>query len=70
MKYQDLSVKSDKELAALLADSRKQLAGALVDMRTKQVANVRSIRAVKKTIARAETALRARELKLTEESNG
>lgn len=70
MKYSEITSKSEKELATLLADSRKQLAEELVNIRTKQVANVKAIHKLKKTIARAETARRAKELKLTEESNG
>ncbi|HSX41557.1 MAG TPA: 50S ribosomal protein L29 [Candidatus Saccharimonadales bacterium] len=70
MKYQELASKSDKELNTLLSDTRKQLADELVNIRTKQVANVKAIQKLKKTIARAETARRAKELKLTEESNG
>lgn len=70
MKYKEISTKTDKELTVLLADSRKKLAEALIEMRTKQVSNVKAIAGIKKTIARAETALKEKDLKLTEESNG
>lgn len=69
MKVADIRGKSDKELQTLLADSRKSLAEAVIEMRTTQVKNVKQIAAVKKTIARAITERRERELKKLEESN-
>jgi large subunit ribosomal protein L29 len=62
MKLADITSKTDKELTVLVAESRKQLADLAVEMRTKQVANVKQIRATRRTIARALTLLRQREL--------
>jgi ribosomal protein L29 len=71
MKFQDITKKTDKELTALLADTRKQLLQASMDMRTKQVKNVKQIAALKTTIARALTEQRQRELThVKEENNG
>jgi ribosomal protein L29 len=70
MKLADIKQKNDKELAALAADTRKQLADVLVEMRTKQFSNVKQINAIKKTLARTLTVQRERELKQLEESNG
>jgi ribosomal protein L29 len=70
MKLADIKQKNDKELAALAAYPRKQLADVLVEMRTKQFSNVKQINAIKKTLARTLTVQRERELKQLEESNG
>lgn len=69
MKMNEITQKNDKELQTLLADSRKQLASLAIDMRTKQVGNVKQIAAVKKTIARTLTALNQRQA-TKEENNG
>lgn len=70
MKLADIRTKSDKELQTLLTDSRKALADAAVDIRTKQVSNVKQIAGIKKTIARTITEQKEREFKKLEESNG
>ncbi len=61
-KMNDLTQKTDVELAALLADSRKQVVQLAIDMRTKQVANVKQMHGLKRTIARVLTLQRERDL--------
>jgi ribosomal protein L29 len=74
MKLVDITQKSDKELATLLADSRQELAQARVDMRSKQASNVKQIAAVRKRVARILTIQKNRELETVtstkEETNG
>jgi len=62
MKMTDITQKTDAELTTLLAENRKSLAQLAIDTRTKQVADVKQIQAVKKTIARTLTLQRARQL--------
>ncbi len=69
MKVKEITQKTDKELMTLLIDSRKKLADAKVELRTKQVSNVKEILALRKTIARVLTVQREREL-TKEEANG
>jgi large subunit ribosomal protein L29 len=73
MKLKDITQKTDKELATMLIEARKNLADAKVDMRTKQVANVKQINALKKTVARVLTIQQQRRLQgqdTKEEANG
>ena len=69
MKIVDIKQKTDKELSTMLVDSRKKLADAKVELRTKQVSNVKEIAALRKTVARVLTVQRERELS-KEEANG
>ncbi len=69
MKLSEIMQKSDKELATVLAEQRKQLSQGLMDLRTRQVSNVKQAAAHKKTIARILTVQRQREL-TKEEANG
>lgn len=66
MKAADIQQKSDKELQAFLIDSRNQLAQLRIDMRTKQMPNVKQVIKLKKTIARTLTITNQRK----EESHG
>lgn len=52
MKVKELQNKSNTELQKDLADTREKLAQLSVDYRTKEVKNVRQIRAQKRTVAR------------------
>ncbi len=52
MKVKELQNKSNTELQKDLADTRAKLAQLSVDYRTKEVKNVREIRAQKRTVAR------------------
>ena len=67
MKHSEIIQKNDKELGILLADTRKQLSQLSIDMRTKQVPNIKQAHALKKTIARVLTVQRERQNK--EEAN-
>lgn len=69
MKHKDIAQKSDKELEMLLSENRKQLDQVRIDMRTKQLNNVKQIFALKKTIARVLTVQSERAIK-KEEANG
>lgn len=62
MKITDITAKTDKELVTILADTRAELAKLTLDMRTKQIPNVKQSAALKRTIARVLTVQRDREL--------
>lgn len=62
MKIKDIAAKSDKELTALIAEQQAQLTKLLIQSRTQKMPNVKQIQAVKKTIARAKTLTREREI--------
>lgn len=61
MKAKDIRNKSNKELQKDLADSRAKMLQLSVDYRTKEIKNVREIRAVKRTIARILTVMAEQE---------
>lgn len=63
MKMKDITPKTDQELTTVLADTQKQLGQLSLEMRTKQIKNVKQIWALKRTQARVLTAQRERELK-------
>lgn len=62
MKVKDMRQKSAKELQKDLTDTRDKLMTAQVDYRTKEVKNVREIRALRRDIARLMTITREQEL--------
>jgi len=62
MKLNDIAKTSDQELTDLIKSERTAYAQALVDSRTKEVHNVKIMAAHKKTIARALTIKREREI--------
>jgi ribosomal protein L29 len=62
MKLQDITKKTKTELAELLTQTRADLNQAVLDSRTKETKDVKLIGRLKKTIARAETIVREREL--------
>lgn len=66
MKLNQITEKSDKELQSLVVEQRQALANQVVEFRTKKVSNVKQIKAIKQTIARALTIARQRELTKTE----
>lgn len=70
MKVKQIAEKNPKELEQMVVDQRNKLAGLLIDLRTKKVDNIKEISAVKKTIARALTIQRQRELSENGENNG
>ena len=68
MKLQDITTKTDAELATLLTTTRQELANAVVDSRTKEDKNTKRQAALKLTIARVMTINRQRELTKLEEA--
>jgi ribosomal protein L29 len=62
MKAKELHTKSNKELQKDLADLRTSYAKTLVDMRTKEVKNVKTLHGIKKDIARVLTVLRQQQM--------
>jgi ribosomal protein L29 len=62
MKLADIAQKNDVELAELITKQKTALAEAAVEARTKEVRNVKTQYAIKRTIARALTIARQREI--------
>ena len=62
MKIQDITKKTDAELAELIKTSRADLAQAVIDSRTKETKDVKKLGRLKKTIARALTIAHEREI--------
>jgi ribosomal protein L29 len=62
MKLQDITSKTDQELAELIKTEREALAKAVIESRTKEVKNVKALAAHKKSIAQALTIAREREI--------
>lgn len=68
MKLQDITMKTDTELNNLLVSTRRELAEAVVDSRTKEDKNTKRQAALKLAIARILTISRQRELTKLEEA--
>jgi ribosomal protein L29 len=68
MKLNKIVEKNDKELEALIAESRAKAAEIAINLRTTKVANIKELHEVKRTIARAMTVKRQRELAATDAS--
>ena len=62
MKLAEITTKNDQELATLVTDLRAQIAAATIELRTKEVKNVKAIAGLKHTLAQALTLLREREI--------
>ena len=62
MKLTEITKKTDQELTELITGERDALAKAVVESRTKEIKNVKALAAHKKTIARALTISREREI--------
>ncbi|HEX4201996.1 MAG TPA: 50S ribosomal protein L29 [Chthoniobacterales bacterium] len=62
MKLSEITAKSDKELNDLITSEREAFAKAVVNSRTKEVKNVKSLIAHRKTIARALTIAKERQI--------
>ena len=62
MKLTEITKKTDAELRELIAATRSDLAKAVVDSRTKEIKDVKQQARLKKTIARALTIAREREI--------
>lgn len=70
MKIAKVVEKTDKELAQLIEDSRRELTEAAIDMRTKQIPNVKRIYGIRRTLAQALTIQRERKIAQMEKQNG
>lgn len=68
MKLADITKKNEQELGALITDLRRELAQAHVNLRTKEVKNVKTIAGIRKSLARALTIAREREIAREEQS--
>ncbi len=62
MKLADIAQMNDKELNELIVKQRVALAEAVIEAKTKEVRNVKTQYAIKRTIARAQTIARQREI--------
>ena len=62
MKLADIAQMNDKELNELVSKQRMALAEAVIEARTKEVKNVQTQYGIKRTIARALTIQRQREI--------
>lgn len=68
IKISEITNKSDQELDAFIASEQAALAAAIIESRTKEVKGVKILHAHKKTIARALTIRREREIAKEEAS--
>lgn len=66
MKIKQLAEMTNKELAQTIDSQRAKLGDLAIDFRTKKVSNVREVRLVRRTVARALTVQRQRELTVVE----
>jgi ribosomal protein L29 len=62
MKLQEITKKTNAELTELISSTRAELAKAVIDSRTKEIKDVKQLSRLKKTIARALTIAREREI--------
>lgn len=69
MKANQIRTKSDKELTKMVADLREKLVDVHIDLRTKEVKNVKQIKTIKKDIARILTIQSEKSLPKVEKSN-
>ena len=62
MKLADIAQMNDKELGELIVKQRAALAEAVIEAKTKEVRNVKTQYGIKRTLARALTIARQREI--------
>jgi len=62
MKLADITQKNEGELAELITAQRTKLSEAVLESRTKEIRNVKTQYAIKRTIARALTVQRQRQI--------
>jgi ribosomal protein L29 len=68
IKLQEITKKTDQELAEFISAERAALAKAIIDSRTKEIKGVKILAAHKKTIARGMTIARERAIAKMEAS--
>jgi len=66
MKMKDLADKGEKELQDLITKTQGDIVAAAIDLRTKQVPNVKREHSLKKQLARALTLQRERQIAAAE----
>lgn len=69
MKLTDIAQKNDAELQVFVDESRGKLAQTVIDARTKEMNNVKALAGIKRSIARALTIQRQRELSKQEQTS-
>ena len=69
MKISQIVEKSDADLKQLIADTKNDLAKLAIDMRTKKVSNIKQTNSLRKTVARALTIQREREITKLEQNH-
>jgi ribosomal protein L29 len=69
MTIKEMMDKTDQELAAVVQGSHQQLAGLAIDLVTRKATNHREARELKRTIARAKTIQRQREISELEQTH-
>jgi ribosomal protein L29 len=62
MKLAEIMNKNDQDLAKLVGELQQQIADAAVEVRTKEVKNVKQVTGLKKSLARALTITRERQI--------
>ena len=70
MKIREIRLQSDAVLAKFITDTRQKIAESYVEIKTKDVKQVRAIRNLKTDLARALTVTSERELAELEKNNG
>lgn len=70
MKIREIRLQSDAELAKFITDTRQKITEGYVEIKTKDVKQVRAIRNLKTDLARALTITSERELAELEKNNG
>lgn len=63
MDFQDLKIKNEKDLHELLGETREQIRELRFKVSEKQAKNVRTLRELKKTVAKILTLLKQRQQK-------
>lgn len=69
MKLQEITKKTDQELAEIVVKSRADLAKAVIESRTKEIRDVKQQGRLKKTVARVLTIAREREIARQEQAS-
>ncbi len=69
MKYADITKKNDQELQVLVHDTQEQIRQLAIEMRTKQVPNIKQMHQLKRVVAQSLTEQRQRVLQ-KEENHG
>ncbi len=66
MKYAEITKKSNQELTLLIQETQEQIRQLAIEMRTKQVPNIKQMHQLKRTAAQSLTEQRQREMQKEE----